>query len=115
MTDDVASFETGALLVQAGMPVEVLVGMDRLQRRMGDLRPRIEDARPLAGGERFAFDSFELDVLHLPGHTAGHVCLLEPERRVLFAGDTLLLDISPNPLLEPSPQDPSVRRRSLVE
>jgi glyoxylase-like metal-dependent hydrolase (beta-lactamase superfamily II) len=34
---------------------------------------------------------------------------------VLFAGDTLLLDITPNPILEPTPHDPTVRRKSLVE
>ncbi|MBI4260718.1 MAG: MBL fold metallo-hydrolase [Actinobacteria bacterium] len=108
-------FDTGRLLAQAGMPLEVLLDMDERRREMGDLHPTIETPRALRGGERFDFEGFALEVLHLPGHTAGHVCLLEPERRVLFAGDTLLLDISPNPLLEPTPQDPTVRRKSLVE
>jgi len=30
---------------------------------------------------------FELDVLHLPGHCPGHVCLFEVEHRWLFSGD----------------------------
>jgi glyoxylase-like metal-dependent hydrolase (beta-lactamase superfamily II) len=108
-------FATGKLLLEAGVPFEVLLDMDERGRKMGDLRPTIEGARPLRHGDRFAFDSFELEVLHLPGHTSGHICLLEPERRVLYAGDTLLAHITPNPLLEPTPEDPSVRRKSLVE
>jgi len=108
-------FATGALLMEAGMPVEVLLDMDRESKRMQELHPTIEEAVPLRGGERFSFDSFELEVLHLPGHTSGHVCLLEPTRRVLYAGDTLLAHITPNPLLEPTPEDPTVRRKSLVE
>jgi glyoxylase-like metal-dependent hydrolase (beta-lactamase superfamily II) len=109
------TFATGKLLVEAGMPIELLEDMDQQSRKMGDLRPRIENAVPLRGGERFGFDHFELEVLHLPGHTSGHVCLLEPERRILYAGDTLLAHITPNPLLEPTPADPTVRRKSLVE
>ncbi len=108
-------FETGALLMETGIPMDVLVDMGERDRKMGDLHPRIEDAVPLSGGERFAFDHFTLEAMHLPGHTSGHICLLEPERRILFAGDTLLLHISPNPLLEPTPDDPTVRRKSLVE
>jgi glyoxylase-like metal-dependent hydrolase (beta-lactamase superfamily II) len=41
--------------------------------------------------------------------------MLEPERRVLFAGDTLISHITPNPILEPTPEDPTVRRKSLIE
>jgi glyoxylase-like metal-dependent hydrolase (beta-lactamase superfamily II) len=108
-------FATGKLLMEAGMPLDVLLDMDQQSRRMGDLRPTIEDAVPLAPGDRFEFDDFELEVLHLPGHTSGHICLLERERGILFAGDTLLAHITPNPLLEPTPEDPNVRRRSLIE
>jgi hydroxyacylglutathione hydrolase len=32
---------------------------------------------------------FSLEALHVPGHTPGHVCLLERESRILFAGDVL--------------------------
>src|SRR5439155_21986974 len=69
----------------------------------------------VADGDRLGFDGFELEVLHLPGHTAGHICLYHRSSGVLFSGDTLLLDISPNPLIQPDPMDPTERRRSLVE
>src|SRR5206468_9255896 len=62
-----------------------------------------------------SFDGFDLDVLHLPGHTAGHICLFHGPSGTLFSGDTLILHITPNPLLEPDPQVPSERRRALLE
>jgi glyoxylase-like metal-dependent hydrolase (beta-lactamase superfamily II) len=106
---------TGRLLLEAGMPMETLLGMGERESRMGDLRPRVDGVEPLNGGERIDLGSFALDVLHLPGHTAGHVCLWHEPSGTLFSGDTLLLDVSPNPLLEPDPRDPAERRRSLVE
>lgn len=53
------------------MPLDVLLDMDQQSKRMGDLRPTIEDAVALAPGDRFEFDDFALEVLHLPGHTSG--------------------------------------------
>jgi glyoxylase-like metal-dependent hydrolase (beta-lactamase superfamily II) len=75
----------------------------------------VEGIVALRGGETLAFEGFALRVLHLPGHTAGHICLFDEASGVLFSGDTLLLNITPNPLLEPDPADPSERRRSLLE
>src|SRR5207302_2182698 len=66
-------------------------------------------------GDRLEFDGFDLEFLHLPGHTAGHICPFHRDGGVLFSGDTLILHITPNPLLEPDPEDPSERRRSLIE
>jgi glyoxylase-like metal-dependent hydrolase (beta-lactamase superfamily II) len=106
---------TGKLLLQEGMPMETLLSMGKRDAGMRSLRPAVEGAGALQGGERLGVGSFVLEVLHLPGHTAGHVCLWHETSGVLFSGDTLLLDISPNPLLEPDPLDPSERRRSLVE
>ncbi|HEV8420397.1 MAG TPA: MBL fold metallo-hydrolase [Actinomycetota bacterium] len=107
---------TGRLLLRAGMPMEELVEMGERERNLGsDIRPEVEEAAAIQGGDRVQFEDFDLDVLHLPGHTAGHVCLYHGPSRVLFSGDTLLLDISPNPLIEPDPMEPTERRRSLVE
>jgi glyoxylase-like metal-dependent hydrolase (beta-lactamase superfamily II) len=106
---------TGKLLLGQGMPMEELMEMGDRERGLGNLRPRIEHPTLLRGGERILFDGFDLEVLHLPGHTAGHICLYHRPSGFLFSGDTLLLHISPNPLLEPDPADPGERRRSLLE
>ncbi len=57
-------------------------------------------------------DRFEPEVLHdgdtltvgartftcieTPGHTPGHMCLYDPEAQLLFSGDHIIFDISPN-------------------
>jgi glyoxylase-like metal-dependent hydrolase (beta-lactamase superfamily II) len=116
LTDRSMLVATGRLLLQAGMPMEELMEMGERERKLGSqIRPEVEEAAPLRDGDRVAFDGFELEVLHLPGHTAGHICLYHRASGALFSGDTLLLDISPNPLIEPDPMDPTERRRSLIE
>jgi glyoxylase-like metal-dependent hydrolase (beta-lactamase superfamily II) len=37
-----------------------------------------------------------LQTVHTPGHTPGHMCLFDAERGVLFSGDHILFDITPN-------------------
>jgi glyoxylase-like metal-dependent hydrolase (beta-lactamase superfamily II) len=108
-------FEVGRLCMEAGMPLELLFKMD--QQRRGDPRPRMkhDEVIPVKHGDRFAFKDFELQAHFSPGHTGGHVIYLEPGSHTLFAGDQLLPDVSPNPLLEPSLDEPGERRRSLKD
>ena len=42
-----------------------------------------------------------LDVIHVPGHSYGHIALYSKDSRVLFSGDILLEGITPNPVIEP--------------
>jgi glyoxylase-like metal-dependent hydrolase (beta-lactamase superfamily II) len=46
--------------------------------------------RRLRGGDRVPFKDFELEVIHAPGHTAGHVLLHEPRSGTLLTGDHLM-------------------------
>lgn len=50
----------------------------------------------VAEGDRLSIGRYELVCLATPGHTAGHTCLYEPREKILFAGDHLLRDITPN-------------------
>ena len=43
--------------------------------------------RVFSYGQRIDLGDASLEVVHTPGHTAGHVCLWEKETRTLFAGD----------------------------
>ncbi len=51
-------------------------------------------------GRQFHFKHFSVEVLHLPGHTPGLVCLYSAAQRLLFADDHVLARVSPNPLLD---------------
>jgi glyoxylase-like metal-dependent hydrolase (beta-lactamase superfamily II) len=109
-------FEVGRLLVEAGTPLDLLFKMDQ-QRKNDRARPRMnhDDVALVADGDRFEFDNGVLEAHFMPGHTGGHIVYYDRARRALFAGDQLLPDVSPNPLLEPSLDEPGERRRSLAE
>lgn len=53
----------------------------------------------LGGGEEVRAGDRVLEVIHTPGHTAGHVCYYQREERLLFSGDHLMRSITPNPEL----------------
>lgn len=118
-------FEVGRLLVEAGMPLDLLFKMDQA-RKNDRTRPRMDhdEVVPVVDGDAFSFrwygdddavEEFTLETYLMPGHTGGHVVYVEPETETMFAGDQLLPDTSPNPLLEPSLDEPGERRRSLKE
>jgi glyoxylase-like metal-dependent hydrolase (beta-lactamase superfamily II) len=54
----------------------------------------IEPARELLDGATVATDLGEWIVYETPGHAPSHVCLFQPERRLLISGDHLLGRIS---------------------
>ena len=41
----------------------------------------------LEEGQRPNFGDFDLEVLHIPGHSRGSICLYDRERKILFSGD----------------------------
>lgn len=61
----------------------------------------------IGGGERLQLGSFSLEFLWTPGHSPGHIVLYEPEQRLLFAGDHVLPDTTPNiSMYSESPHNP---------
>lgn len=67
----------------------------------------------LDGAETIEMGGRRLRVEWTPGHSPGHVCLYDPEERLLFAGDQLLPELSPNiglhPQSTPNPLDDYVQ------
>jgi glyoxylase-like metal-dependent hydrolase (beta-lactamase superfamily II) len=43
----------------------------------------------ISGGEKLELAGMEIDVLHTPGHSPGHVTFSIPDERALFSGDVL--------------------------
>jgi glyoxylase-like metal-dependent hydrolase (beta-lactamase superfamily II) len=81
---------------EAGVAGEIIATIrgssNEIHKHLHSLTPD----RVLQGGERIATAVGELEVLWTPGHSPGHVCLYGRERSVLFAGDQMLEQISPN-------------------
>lgn len=51
---------------------------------------------PLRDGDTLAVGNYLLKVIDTPGHTLGHISLYLEEHRLLFSGDHVLGDITPN-------------------
>lgn len=47
-------------------------------------------------GDTIGIGGYRLRCVATPGHTPGHMCLYEPEKRLLFSGDHILETITPN-------------------
>lgn len=101
--DDVAEFsiereeridESNALFTEHGVPVDLLARQAARIRRDVAGGPPLAIATPvdrrLRDGERVAFKDFELEVIHSPGHTAGHIVLAESQTGTLLTGDHLM-------------------------
>jgi glyoxylase-like metal-dependent hydrolase (beta-lactamase superfamily II) len=80
---------------QSGVPVEPLrrYAAERDTSEPGIAGP-IEPDRDLLNGVTVATDLGEWVVYETPGHSPSHVCLFQPERRLLISGDHLLGRIS---------------------
>ena len=47
-------------------------------------------------GDTIEFGNFKFRCIVTPGHSPGHTCLYEAEKKILVAGDHILFDITPN-------------------
>ncbi len=80
---------------QSGVPEELL---QRYASRAGSMPSGIASVidpdRELVAGVQFETDLGMWEVYETPGHAPSHVCLYQPERRLLISGDHLLGRIS---------------------
>jgi len=59
----------------------------------------------LHDGETIKNGDFNFRAIWSPGHSSGHICLYEPEKKLLFSGDHILPKITPNVSLNPQSID----------
>ena len=81
---------------QAGVPEELQVRMDEAFGVIRQSLHRVTPDRLLADQDRIDSAIGPLIVHWTPGHSPGHICLYAPERRLLFSGDHILNEITPN-------------------
>jgi glyoxylase-like metal-dependent hydrolase (beta-lactamase superfamily II) len=75
----------------------------------------LEEAFFLNDGDPIPFESMIWKTIHCPGHSPGLICFYWPEKRILFTGDHLLKEITPNPVLNVYESKPPFRYPSLKE
>jgi glyoxylase-like metal-dependent hydrolase (beta-lactamase superfamily II) len=103
------------LLKRAGAPggeLEAMAARYHLIQRLADA---VEEVEAYRDEQEFVFASGSLRVIHTPGHTPGSSCLLREGARLLLSGDTILKNITPNPVLNRDPINPDRRFPSLGE
>jgi glyoxylase-like metal-dependent hydrolase (beta-lactamase superfamily II) len=103
------------LLERAGVPAETLEEMAARYARISSYADAVEDVEAYRDEQEFVFASGAWRVIHTPGHTPGSSCLLRESNRLMLAGDTILKNITPNPVLNPDPINPARRFPSLGE
>jgi glyoxylase-like metal-dependent hydrolase (beta-lactamase superfamily II) len=88
--------QTAGILRTNGVPEKDL---PRLQKASLGVRQYVSPVSPevvLQGGEVINQGPFQFEVVWTPGHSPGHVCLLERSRKVLISGDHVLPATFPN-------------------
>ena len=83
----------------AGLPESFLKAFTERMRAMRQLFDAVVEFQPLNDGDGLELDDDRLRALHCPGHSLGHICLYHDDG-ILIAGDLLLEEISPNPIVE---------------
>ena len=56
----------------------------------------IPEMKLLEDGDEIRIGDYKFRCVVTPGHTLGHICLYEPDKKILVAGDHILIDITPN-------------------
>jgi glyoxylase-like metal-dependent hydrolase (beta-lactamase superfamily II) len=56
----------------------------------------IPEISVLKDGDEIVAGNYCFKCVSTPGHSMGHTCLYEPNRKILVAGDHILIDITPN-------------------
>ncbi|MBN2099250.1 MAG: MBL fold metallo-hydrolase [Dehalococcoidia bacterium] len=88
--------QTAEILRANGVPEKDL---PRLQKASLGVRQYVAPVSPevvLQGGEVITQGQFQFEVVWTPGHSPGHVCLLERSLKVLISGDHVLPATFPN-------------------
>ena len=60
-----------------------VVGYEKDKDRIPEIDIRLKD------NQKWKNELFECEILHVPGHTAGHICIYIEKINALFTGDTL--------------------------
>ncbi len=82
-------------LVGHGFPQALLADVSKSYADIGDPAGWLRTVHCVEDGDFIDMGRFNLTCVHTPGHGRGHMCLYEPNLKVLFSGDHLLADISP--------------------
>jgi glyoxylase-like metal-dependent hydrolase (beta-lactamase superfamily II) len=103
------------LLMEAGAPPGIQAAVLQVLGGFRQLATPLSSVHALEEGDELRLAGRYWQVLYMPGHTGGLICLYQPETQLFLGNDHLLRDISTNPMVEPPLPGQTRRRRSLVD
>ena len=82
--------------ILAGMPPDIIENMVKLSPAFMFAPPGGVKYTDVRDGDILRAGGYELRLISTPGHTPGHMCLWDEEHSLMFTGDHVLYDITPN-------------------
>jgi glyoxylase-like metal-dependent hydrolase (beta-lactamase superfamily II) len=104
-----------SIMLRNGVPKGLVNEALQFIESSQNLADPLEEAFFLDDGDAVPFKSMIWKTIHCPGHAPGLICFYWPEKKVLFTGDHLLKEITPNPVLNVYENKPPFRYPSLKE
>lgn len=80
-----------------GMPSGLIKDIKRLYELVPGMISHARIDEVVRDGQKVSVNGDVYEVIWTPGHSPGHICLYNREKRIAFTGDHLLGDITPNP------------------
>jgi len=84
------------LFEKNGFPVEEIEYSRKTNPARAFAPSKKFDAIKVNDGDKIKVGEYELTCIHTSGHTPGHMCLYIADKKVMFTGDHVLFDITPN-------------------
>jgi glyoxylase-like metal-dependent hydrolase (beta-lactamase superfamily II) len=82
--------------IQSGVPLSLETKMEEHFSTIRESFHPLDPGRLFAGGEELETALGPLEIVWTSGHSPGHICLYSRERKLLFSGDQILENITPN-------------------
>lgn len=83
-------------MIQEGFPEEEVVANHDINPAKAYVSRKVFTPCFVDDGDQIHIGPFTLKVIYVPGHTPGNTCLYMEREKILFSGDHILFDISPN-------------------
>jgi glyoxylase-like metal-dependent hydrolase (beta-lactamase superfamily II) len=89
------------LLVDCGVPPGEVANLSEASMEIRNFVRQVSPDRFIEDGQELDLPGWDLRAVWTPGHSPGHLCFVEPERRLILTGDAVLPRITPNVSVHP--------------
>jgi len=88
--------EMTSFLKANGVPDWELKMLSEASQTIRNFVSPVSKINVLKPGDHISMEPYDFQVILTPGHTPGHICLYEPNKKYLFSGDQVLAELVPN-------------------